>query len=248
MRVALAWGCGIGSLLALDALLREGHDVTLVHAPPPAGALRAVPPFVVQEQAARLGLPLRLARGPDERSALAEAAAGFDAAAFGYLRGEEHEGAFKLGRALPTRLLLPVRHERPDEAARALARAGHRLFVRAVAAPLPRDLLGRFLDEVLIDEIEGAHGRRGWALVRTLAVDGPRFETRLDVAAGEPEPVESRGKDRANCDSPSRGCPRPFGPAGTASPPEAGGPRGTSRGPQDTAEDGWRLGLSLLGC
>ena len=190
MRVALGWGCGVGSLLALDALLREGHDATLVRALPPPGALRAVPDFVVEEQAARLRLPLRVASGPDERAALSGLLDGMDAVAFGYLRGEEHAGTFKLLRALPAPPLLPVRHVRPDDAARTLAREGHRLFVRAVHDPLAPDLLGRFLDETLVDDVEGAHGRQGWALVRALAVDGPRFRGRVEAAAGEPERAE----------------------------------------------------------
>lgn len=190
MRVALAWAGGVGSLLALEAL--RGQDVTLVHAPLPASSLLHVPRFVVEEQAAALGLPVAWAASGDAH-ALAEAAVGAGAGrlALGLLRGEEHD-AYRLARALHEHGLegaFPVRHLPAGEAARQLVESGHRLVVRAARPPFPRDLLGRFLDAALVDEAEAAAGRRGWAGLRALAVDGPRFRRRVGAVALEPRPV-----------------------------------------------------------
>lgn len=193
MKVALGWAGGIGSLAALEALGRA-HDVTLVHV---AGDPRAAPDFVIGEQAAALGLPLVVERpraGEPETEALARALASFspDGIAFGYLRGEDYAGMFKVARAARgagAEPLLPVRHVRPDEAARSLAERGDRLFVRAVDAPLPREWLGAFLDPATVDGIEGSHGRQAWSQLRTLAVDGPRFRRRVEATAGDIVPA-----------------------------------------------------------
>lgn len=192
MRIALAWGGGIGSVLALEAI--AGHDVTLVHAPTPPGSLAHLPAFVVEAQAAALGLPLALApEGRTQMGALAQAVSRLrpEKVAFGYLRGEEYEQYHlaKTLQAAEAEALLPVRHLPPGEAARIFAEAGHRAFVRAAAPPFDAPLLGRFLDQQAVDEVDAAGGRRGWAGVRALAVDGPRFRRRLDVAAGEARPA-----------------------------------------------------------
>lgn len=192
MRIALAWGGGIGSLLALDAL--AAHDITLVHAPAPPERAAHVPPFVVEAQAAELGLPLEVApEGPSQMAALAEAVARLrpDKVAFGYLRGEEYE-QYHLAKALQgagAEALLPMRHLPPGEAARAFVEAGHRAFVRAAGPPFDASLLGRFLDGPAVDEVDAAAGRRGWAGVRALAVDGPRFRRRVTVTALDPRSV-----------------------------------------------------------
>jgi diphthamide synthase (EF-2-diphthine--ammonia ligase) len=194
-RVALAWAGGIGSLLALDALRRAGRDVTLVHLQPSEGEARAVPPFLVEEQAACLGLPLvSEPAGGNELAAVARALerARCDAVAFGYLRGEDYVGMFKVAnaaRAGGAEPLLPVRHLRPDDAAHALVAAGHRAFVRSVGAALPRAWLGRMLDAPLVDDVEEAAGRAGWSLVRTLAIDGPLFARRVEATVGDIVPT-----------------------------------------------------------
>lgn len=192
VKVALAWGCGIGSVLALDAL--RGHDVTLVHVGAPESSDAHVPPFVVEAQAAALGLPLVLApAGGTQLGSLAQAVAGLrpEKVAFGYLRGEEYE-QYHLAKALDrvkARALLPVRHLPPGEAARHALDAGHRAFVRAVAPPFDASLLGRSLEPPVVDDIDARAGRRGWAAVRALAVGGPRFRRPAHVAAGEPRPA-----------------------------------------------------------
>jgi hypothetical protein len=193
MRVALAWGCGVGSVLALDALRAAGDDVTLVHAVVRAGDARAVPDFVVEAQAAALGLPIQLARGPAEIPALTAALrdAKVEAVAFGYVRGEENAGMFALSRAARdagVEPMLPVRHVPPGEAARVFVASGGRAFVRA-ARPAERALLGRFLDGALIEEVDATLGRSGWAALRTLAVGGPPFLRDVEATAGEPEPA-----------------------------------------------------------
>jgi len=191
-RVALGWGCGIGSILALDALQREKHDVVLVRVVPVPGSTRDVPDFVVQEQAACLGLPLRIeqAVGEGETAALERALAVVraDAIAFGYLRGEDYLGLFKVAsstRRVGAEPLLPVRHLRPDDAAHRMVESGHRAFVRATRDDAERAWLGRFLDAPVIDEIEGTLGRSGWSLLRSLVVDGPLFQRRLDAVAAD---------------------------------------------------------------
>lgn len=198
MRVALAWGCGTGSLLALDALLAEGREVTLVHVcaespRPPEDALRRIEPHVVEAQAAALGLPLVLARGAGpEMARLGEAVRGTGAArvAFGYTRGEEYE-QYHLAKAIgAVEAMLPVRHIPAAEAARQLVESGHRAFVRAAAPPFDASVLGRFLDARTIDDLDALAGRRGWSALRTFAVSGPRFIRAVDVAAGATRPVE----------------------------------------------------------
>lgn len=187
MKVALAWGGGIGSLLALDALRREGHAVTLLH----VLAGRGVPDFVLEAQAAALALPLHVEEpgAADEMAAMRRGLEKLqvDRVAFGYVRGEEHAG-WKVGkftRSAGAEPMLPVRHVPPGEAARAFVEAGHRAFVHVVHDPLPRALLGRFVEHALADDVDALHGRGGWASLRTLAVDGPAFARRLDVAAGD---------------------------------------------------------------
>lgn len=187
MRTALGWGCGVGSLAALDAL--GSRDVVLLHAPLPESALAHVPRFVVEAQAAALGLPLAWAEGADAAS-LARAAwsAGAGALALGLLRGEEHD-AFRLARALHDHALegaFPVRHLPAGEAARSLVASGHRLFVRAARPPFDASLLGRFLDAAAVDEVDALAGRRGWTAVHALAVEGPRFSRRVEAMALEP--------------------------------------------------------------
>lgn len=207
MRVALAWAGGSGSLLALDALLATGHDVALVHVPAPESAWRHVPAYVVEEQAAALGLPLTLARGEGpELARLAAALASTDAerVAFGYLRGEEYE-QFHLAKALgraDAAALLPVRHLPAGEAARQLVESGHRAFVRAAAPPFGPETLGRFLDAATVDELDGVAGRRGWASLRTLAVGGPRFRRPVEATALQPRAAE----DAWRLDVGLRGC------------------------------------------
>ena len=192
--VALCWAGGAGSLLALDALLAEGHRITLVHAPTQrewGRRVRALPTFLVEAQAAALDLPLRLAGAGAQREtdALADAAAASGAthAAFGFVRGEEHVG-WKLGKTLRARglePLLPVRHQPPGEAARILVDRGARLVVRAVATGGPRHALGRVLDEELVDDVDAAYGRAGWSALRTFTTGGPPFAKRVDVVSGE---------------------------------------------------------------
>lgn len=199
MRVAVAWAGGIGSMLALeDALRVPGHDVTLVH----AVTERTASEFVIEDQAAALGLPLRLARpgaNGDEIGALADALrdAKVERVSFGYLRGEENAGMFTLARAARDAHAephIPARHIRPDDAARQLADAGHRAFVHRVISPVPPAWLGRFLDDAAtIDAFEGEFGRVGWTSIRTLVVAGPRFVRPLDVTAGDVEPTPEGG-------------------------------------------------------
>lgn len=189
MRVAVAWAGGVGSMLALEAALSGTREVVLVH----VVAQRAPPPSLVQEQAAALGLPLRLVEGP-EIPALASALrdAKVDQVCFGYLRGEEHAGMFTLARAARDAGVepsLPARHLRPDVAARRSCESGHRAFVRRVARPVPPAWLGRFFDAPAVEEFEAEFGRTGWAGIRTLVVEGPRFARKVQAAAGEPELV-----------------------------------------------------------
>ena len=190
VKVALAWGGGLGSLASLEAL--GGRGVVLLHAPMPEASPAHLPRYVVEAQAAALGLPLAWAEGA-EAAQLAEAAAraGAGALALGLLRGEAHD-AYRLARALQEHKLegaFPVRHLPAAEAARGLVASGHRLFVRACAPPFPADLLGRFLDAAAVDEVDAVAGRRGWAAVRFLAVDGPPFRRRVAATALEARPA-----------------------------------------------------------
>lgn len=179
VRVALAWACGTGSLLTLDALEKEGHEVTLLH------LASGVPDFVVEAQAAALALPLHQ-ENENNLAALTRALEKLQSerVAFGYLRGEDHSGwkTGKASRAASVEPMLPVRHASPGEAARDFVARGHRAFVWQ--AP-EAETLGRFLDDELIEDIDARLGRAGWGSYRFLAVDGPRFARRVDVMAGE---------------------------------------------------------------
>ncbi|HVL49738.1 MAG TPA: hypothetical protein VM889_14370 [Candidatus Thermoplasmatota archaeon] len=189
MRVALAWAGGLGSVLALDALLDAGHDVTLVNVVDAASRrdpARGAPDFLLDAQMALTGARFAQTRfdgGVQAKSreppafapvvALAARASGAEALAV----GGALDGAWT--RAAHAAGLEPLAPVAGLDAASALARArerGHRAFTVAVAQRADAARLGRF-----VDETDGAP-RAG---DRTLVVASPRFARRLDVAAGE---------------------------------------------------------------
>lgn len=187
MRVVLSWRGGPGSALALARLRAAGHDVSLLHATD-ARTRRApasgVPDFLVEEQAACLGLALDLVAcdAADGTRALAEAARARGSSAVAAVDAED---AWTPAAGVPT--LWPLRDvPRARVAEEALAR-GVRAFVAACRPPLDPSFLGRFLDTDLVARIEarGPGARDAW---RGFAVDGPGFRRRVDAAAGDAQP------------------------------------------------------------
>lgn len=198
MRVVLSWSGGKDSALALARLRERGHEVVLLHLTDAAtrrDRAHAVPDFLVQEQAACLGLPLEL-RASD--------AAGYEAAFLGALR-DLAPGAVAFGDVD----FLPHRAWGENAAARAgveplwprwgrttrqvvdeaMAR-GVRAFVTACRPPLDPSFLGRFLEPPLVALLvaRGADpaGERGE--YHTFVVDGPGFRRRVDATTGETLP------------------------------------------------------------
>ena len=199
VRVVLSWSGGKDSALALARLRDEGHDVTLLHLTDAAtrrDRAHGVPDFLVEEQAACLGLPLAL-RASD--------AAGYEAAFLGALRDLAPDAVafgdvdFEPHRAWGEKVALqagvdavwplwglPTRQVVEECLAR-----GVRAFVTACRPPLDASFLGRFVEPALVDLLvaRGADpaGERGE--YHTFVVHGPGFRRRVDATAGEALPL-----------------------------------------------------------
>jgi diphthamide synthase (EF-2-diphthine--ammonia ligase) len=191
MRIVLAWRGGLGSALALARLRDAGHEVSLLHATD-AGSRReraaSVPDFLVEEQAACLGLDLTL-RAIDparEEDVLAEAlrALAPDAVAFGDAPPAWGEN---VARTAGVAALWPLQNvPRPRAVEEAVSR-GVRGFVVACRPPLDPTFLGRFLDGGIMERM-AARGPEAHDAWRAFVVDGPGFRRRVDATAGETQP------------------------------------------------------------
>jgi uncharacterized protein (TIGR00290 family) len=198
VKVALSWSGGKDSALALAGLRAEGHVVTLVHltdADSRRDRAHGVPDFLIQEQAAALGLPLHLGasdvRGYEAvfLDALREVAP--DAVAFGDIDFVPHrEWGEALARKAGVRALWPL-WGMPTRAVAEEAVKTMRAFVVACRPPLDATFLGRFLDEELLRDVEarGADpaGERGE--YHTFVVEGPGFRRRVEATAGDVAPL-----------------------------------------------------------
>lgn len=195
MRVVLSWSGGARSALALARLREAGHDVTLAHltdASTRRDRARGVPDFLVQEQAACLGLPLALlaSRGRDDAAALLAALADLepDAVAFGdAAAGARRAWGEDVARRAGVEALFPLGDAPAEGLAREALARGIRAFVCACRPPLDPSFLGRFLDDDLLARILAAGadpmGARGEC--RAFVVAGPGFRRRVDATAGE---------------------------------------------------------------
>lgn len=196
--MALTWGGGKDGALALARLLEAGHDVTLVHLTDSAtrrDRAHGVPDFLVEEQAAALGLPLVLgasdARGHDAEMGRLLREAASEAVAFGDARSAPHrERGERLAARLGLSALWPLWGEPPGAVAEEVVRRGFRAFVTACRPPLEVSFLGRFLDEETLGDVRAAgadpEGENGE--YHTLVVDGPHFRRRVDAMAGDAVP------------------------------------------------------------
>lgn len=204
--VALLWSGGKDSALALDRLRRAGERVVaLVHNVDAAtGRDRAhgVPDFVVEAQAAALGLHVRQSRSDwagfgaaVERDLAALAAErGVDAVAFGDIRLAEHRAWNEaLARRVRLEPRFPLWGEDEASVVDEVVRRGHRAVVVAVRPPLDRSFLGRWLhEESFVADVRA----RGASIAgedgeyHSLVVDGPLFRRRVDVVALAPRPGE----------------------------------------------------------
>lgn len=166
------------SCLALARLADAGHDVTLVHVVAGGDGEPAAPGFLVEEQAAALGLPLALGREAELEGLLRAVAP--DAVAFA------GAGATRLASRLDLPSLWPAGSEAPDAVAQEAVRGGFRAFVTACRPPLDPSFLGRFLDEELLADLRATGAGNGD--YDTLVVDGPLFRRRVDAMAGDAVP------------------------------------------------------------
>lgn len=198
MRVALSWSGGKDSALALARLREAGHEVTLLHLADEAtrrDRAHGVPDFLVQEQAACMGLPLALrtstAAGYEAAFLAALRDLAPDAVAFGDVDLEAHRAwGEKVAREAGVDALWPLWNEPTARVAGEAMARGFRAFLTAVRPPLDASLLGRFLEPPLVESLvaRGADPAGGRGEYHTFVVDGPPFRRRVDVTAGEPMP------------------------------------------------------------
>lgn len=173
MRVALWWPGDVAAMVALLRLADAKHDVVLVR---PAQCV--APDFLLQEQAAMLGL--RLWGAPDAKSDeevvdLAVEAVAPDAFAFA---GADARGGARVD------AVFPLGNVSPEEVAREAVALGVRAFVVACHSPLDVALLGRFLDDDLVADA-AARGADLLVAADTFVVDAPGFARRVEATAGE---------------------------------------------------------------
>lgn len=198
VRVVLSWSGGKDSALALARLRDEGHEVALLHLSDREtrrDRAHGVPDFLVQEQAACLGLRLELRASvwsdyeTEFLAALGELAP--DAVAFGDVDLAEHRAwGERVAAQAGVDALWPLWNEPTARVAAEVTERGLRAFVCACRPPLDASFLGRFVEPALVDSMRsrGADpaGERGE--YHTFVVDGPGFRRRVDVTAGEPVP------------------------------------------------------------
>lgn len=197
MNVACSWSGGKDSALALDLAVEAGARPQALLAMLTEDGERSrshgLPPSVLRSQAAAVGVPLvtRAASWADYTAAfvreLAAAGAGATECVFGDIDIEDHrrwcERACRdAGLVARHPLWRRPRRELLDEL---LARGWRATVVAVRADVLDPSLLGRVLDEDLIDELEAAGvdacGEQGE--YHTLVTDGPLFEVAVPIVA-----------------------------------------------------------------
>lgn len=198
MRAALSWSGGKDGMLALDRLLQLGADVTLVHLTDAAtrcDRAHGVPDFVIEDQAAALGLPLVLDAsdwaGYEEAFLDVLARVAPDAVAFGDIQLEAHRAwGERIARRAGVDAMWPLWNAPTRAVVDEVLARGFRAVVTACRPPLGASFAGRFLDATLVEDAirRGADPAGEDGAYHTLVVGGPRFRRPLEVTAGDVVP------------------------------------------------------------
>jgi uncharacterized protein (TIGR00290 family) len=203
-RAWISWSSGKDSAFALDAVRRSGElDVvgllTTVNSTADRVAMHAVRRELLEAQAAALGLPLQVIELPwpcpnavyEERMSMAVSAAEADGVTrmvFGDLflaDVRDYRERMLAGSGIEP--VFPLWLTPTDALARRMTASGVRAVLTCVdPAQAPRDLIGRWYDDALLDQLPpridpcGENGE-----FHTFVVDGPGFANPLDVDLGE---------------------------------------------------------------
>jgi uncharacterized protein (TIGR00290 family) len=203
-RAWISWSSGKDSAFALEAVRRSGElDVvgllTTVNSTADRVAMHAVRRELLEAQAAALDLPLQVIELPwpcpnavyEERMSMAVGAAAADGVTrmvFGDLflaDVREYRERMLAGSGIEP--VFPLWLTPTDALARRMTASGLRAVLTCVdPAQAPRDLIGRWYDDALLDQLPpridpcGENGE-----FHTFVVDGPGFANPLDVDLGE---------------------------------------------------------------
>ena len=202
-KVALSWSGGKDCCMALDRLVKEGHEVVCLLTTIPAETGRTFghgeKAQRIREQADALGLPAEFIVTSYERYTLDFAEKlrvirvlyGADAVAFGDLYDEEHRAWGEgVARQAGLEALYPLWMDKGKQVKEALLRfvtSGYRAFViRVKDGVLPEHWLGRELDRSFYEDILQTEadpmGENGE--YHTFVTDGPLFRRSVPFVPG----------------------------------------------------------------
>lgn len=200
MKFVMSYSCGKDSTLALDKLIKSGHE--------PAGLL-----VMVNKELGRSwfhgaenqlldkisdALKIPLLRCPSDGEGYAKAfeeglriarESGADLAGFGDIDVEEHRSwCEERCAAAGVKPVFPLWQQERVAVVRQVLSDGYRCIIKSIDNRLlPRDLLGRELDadvlSVMSEKGVDLCGENGE--YHTIVVDGPIFKRRLDVRLGD---------------------------------------------------------------
>ena len=200
MKVAVSYSCGKDSTLALHTMAAQGHEpvclVVVVNEDAGRSYFHGADAAMLGRYAEALGLPMVScpAKGETYHTAFEEGLArakamGAEAVCFGDIDIEgNRQWEEERCKAVGLKACFPLWQRPREELVREVIALGYRCLFKSVqTSTLPKELLGRYLDENSIAVIRAAGvdicGENGE--YHTLAVDGPIFQKPLDFRMGK---------------------------------------------------------------